>query len=178
MSFTNAGIFGPKLSGKSTLAHTLSRELWLRNKIKTLALDPHPKDWNKWGAEAKVTNQEEKFWDCVWKSNNCVVFVEEAATTINRDKGLIEVFTRLRHNDHKLVVIGHSGMSLLPVMREQIDTIFLFRQPMSSCKVWAEVMTNEELLAAKDLKQFEFLQHRLFGKTHKRILPPPAIVVA
>lgn len=170
---TNGGIFGPKLSGKSTLAHQLSREFFLKNKMKSLVLDPHSEDWPLWGEHSVVTDDEEKFWPMVWDSKNCVVFVEEAASTINRDKSLIEVFTRMRHCNHKLVVIGHNGMSLLPIMREQIDTVYLFRLPGSACKVWAEVMTNEKLYAAKNLQQYEFIYHRNFGPTLKMILPAP-----
>lgn len=169
----NGGIFGPKLSGKSTLAQTLAREYKAKHGTVALVLDPHQKDWHLWPEGSVVTDDEDKFWPMVWKSQNCLVVVEEAATTINRDKTLIEVFTRLRHCNHKLLIIGHSGMSLLPIMREQIDTIYLFRQPKSSCVVWSEVMTNENLHGAKDLQQYEFLAHRLFGPTVKRKLPPP-----
>lgn len=168
--FVNIGIFGPKLSGKTTLAKTISAQYWQRYQIRSLVLDPHLEDWP---SPAVVTADEETFWKTVWKSQNCIVFVEEAATTINRDRGLIQVFTRLRHCNHKLVVIGHSGVSLLPVMREQIDTVYLFRQPESACKVWAEVMTEERLYAAKELKQYEFIFHRLYGNPRKMILPPP-----
>lgn len=178
MSFVNAGIFGPKLSGKSTLGHRISLEHWQRLQMRTLALDPNLDDWSKWGEHAVVTNKEDEFWERVWKSTCCVVFVEEAASTINRDKSLIEVFTRLRHLNHKLCVVGHSGMSLLPIMREQIDTIYLFRQPLSSCKVWSEVMTNDRLFEAKDLNQYEFLFHRLYGSTVKMKLPAPVAPVA
>jgi hypothetical protein len=145
-------------------------QYWQKFQIRSLVLDPH---LEAWGEHAVVTDDEETFWPKVWNSRNCIVFVEEAATTINRDKSLIQVFTRLRHCNHKLVVIGHSGMSLLPVMREQIDTIYLFRQPVSACKVWAEVMTEEGLHAAKDLQQFHFIFHRLYGKPRKMVLPPP-----
>lgn len=166
----NIGIFGPKLSGKTTLAMSLSSQYWQRQKIRSLVLDPHLEAWPE---PAVVTDDESKFWPTVWKSQNCLVIVEEAATTINRDNTLIQVFTRLRHCNHKLIVIGHSGMSLLPVMREQIDTIYLFRQPASACKVWAEVMTEDGLHGAKELKQYEFIFHRLYGTPRKMILPPP-----
>lgn len=169
----NGGIFGPKLSGKSTLAHQLSHEYFQKHKMQSLVLDPHSDDWHLWGAHSIVTDDEDKFWEMVWKSQSCIVFVEEAASTINRDKELIQVFTRLRHNGHKLVVIGHSGMNLLPVMREQIDTIYLFRQPPSSCKVWAEVLCNRELLKAETLNQYEFIYYRIYGTTITTKLPPP-----
>jgi len=160
----SAGIFGPKLSGKTTLAKALSREYFLKCKLRTLVLDPNNDDWGK---QSLVFTDEEKFWPVVWQSQNCLVIVDEAAATIRRDKDLIPVFTRLRHLHHKLIVIGHSGMDLLPVMRQQFDELFLFRQPESAAKVWAETMTQKGLLQSGELKQFEFLHTKLYGTPRK-----------
>jgi molybdopterin-guanine dinucleotide biosynthesis protein len=159
----NAGIFGPKLSGKSTLAQSLSREFAKRG-FKSIVLDPHN---DPWGPQATVFTDEDKFWNVVWQSRRCVVFVEEAAATIRRERTLVPVFTRLRHCEHKLVVIGHSGMDLLPVMRQQLDTLYLFRQPKSACDVWAETMTEDGLLEAKNLGQYEFIRHVMYQKPRK-----------
>jgi len=160
----SAGIFGPKLSGKTTLAKALSREYFLKGKLRTLVLDPNNDDWGK---QSLVFTDEEKFWPVVWQSQNCLVIVDEAAATIRRDRDLIPVFTRLRHLHHKLIVIGHSGMDLLPVMRQQFDELFLFRQPESAAKVWAETMTQKGLLQSGELKQFEFLHTKLYGTPRK-----------
>lgn len=169
------GIFGPKLSGKTTLASRVVREHFERYAMKALILDPHVDEYDKWYAPsiAFITDKEDAFWKVVWSSKSCVVVVEEVSSTIRRDKALIPIFTRLRHCKHKLLVIGHSGMDLLPVMREQIDQLWLFRQPESAAKVWAEVMTERGLLKAVGLRQFEFLSHRLYGSPVKMILPAP-----
>src|SRR4051812_13196619 len=97
----NAGVFGPKLSGKSTLARHLSMKLHRDNKLQSIVLDPHD---DVWGPQALVFTDEDKFWSVVWKSKRCVVFVEEAAATIRRERSLVPVFTRLRHCEHKLVI--------------------------------------------------------------------------
>ncbi len=166
----NGGIFGPKLSGKTTLAKTLSREFFLREGRTSLVLDPHVEDWPDC---CHVTADETVFWDGVWKTSNKLVIVEEAATTISRERELIPVFTRMRHCHHKLIVIGHSGMDLLPVMRQQLDVIFLFRQPPSASKVWAEVFCEQGLLASTQLQQYEFLRCQLYQPPKKYILPKP-----
>lgn len=160
----SAGIFGPKLSGKTTLAKELSRQYWLRSRRRSLVLDPNLENWGPW---SWVTGDEEKFWRVVWKQTGkpSLVIVEEAAETINRDKGLTAVFTRLRHLNHKLIVIGHSGENLLPIMRQQLDTLYLFRQSPDDAERWARSMTQEGFLRAKELRQFEFL----FGE---RFRPP------
>jgi len=160
----SAGIFGPKLSGKTTLAKALSREYFLKGKLRSLVLDPNA---DEWGKQAIVFTNEDEFWKVVWQSENCLVIVDEAAATIRREKDLITVFTRLRHLHHKLIVIGHSGTDLLPVMRQQLDELFLFRQPESAAKIWAETMTQKGLLESGQLKQFEFLHTKLYGSPRK-----------
>ena len=158
---TSVGIFGPKLSGKTTLARALSERYWRQYKIRSLVLDPHEEQW---GEQAKVFSDEDKFWLIVWKTEKCLVIVEEASATIRRERELIPVFTRLRHHNHILLVIGHSGVDLLPTMRQQLDTLFLFRQPESAAKIWAETFTQNELLQAVDLQQFEFIQTQLYKR--------------
>jgi hypothetical protein len=55
-------------------------------------------------------------------------------------------------------------------MREQLDTLYLFRQPMSAAKIWAEVFTDETLLQAVSLQQYEFLHARLYQGSKKQSL--------
>jgi len=156
----SGGIFGPKLSGKSTLAKHLSIAYWTKKKMRSLVLDPHGEVW---GPQAWRTDNEQKFWNAVWKTRHCLVIVEEAAATIRRERELVPVFTRLRHNCHKLLVIGHDGTDLLPVMRRQFDTVFLFLQPDEAVKLWKQDLPSVKGLdAASGLGQYEFLRGELF----------------
>lgn len=156
----SAGIMGPKLSGKSTLARKLSEEYWRRCHMRSFVLDPN---LDNWGKQAWVTNDEDKFWAAVWSTRNALVIVDEAGETINREKDLIPVFTRLRHLHHKLIVIGHSGVNLLPIMRQQLDTLYLFRQSKKAAAIWCEDMTQEGFMGATELNEYEFL----FGQKFK-----------
>lgn len=160
----NGGIFGPKLSGKTTLAKALSVQYWQQQRRRSLVFDPHLETW---GQQALVMANEKDFWPVVWKSQGCLIIVEEAAATIRRERELIPVFTRLRHNNHLLLVIGHSGMDLLPTMRQQLDALWLFRQPEEACKVWASTFTQKELYEAMNLGQYEFLATVMYGKPRK-----------
>ena len=160
----SGGIFGPKLSGKTTLAIKLSQQYWISQQRKSLVLDPHNEPW---GNQAMVFQDEDKFWGAVWGSTNSLIIVEEAAATIRRERELVPVFTRLRHNHHLLLIVGHSGMDLLPVMRQQLDTIYLFRQPISAAKVWAETFTNDALLQSVSLQQYEFIHATLYGQAQR-----------
>lgn len=168
----SCGIFGPKLSGKTTLAMALSREYWRKQRMRSLVLDPNMEDWGK---QAWVTNDEQKFWSAVWKTEACLVIVDEAGETINRDKGLIAVFTRLRHLHHKLIVIGHNGINLLPIMRQQLDTLYLFRQSPRAAAMWAEDMTQRGFVAAEELGQYEFLYGEKFKPPVRQKLSLPKI---
>lgn len=159
-NFSRIGIFGTTESGKTTLAKKLSEQFWLQRKIRSLVLDPHLETW---GQHALVSTDEKAFWETVWKTNGCLIVVEEASSTINRESDLIPLFTKIRHNQHHLLVIGHSGRDLLPAMREQLNLIFLFRQSKKAAELWAEVFTEDRLNESVSLTQFEFLRCQLFN---------------
>lgn len=158
----NIGIFGPKLSGKTTLARAWCEAQFLKNGKLTLALDIHGD--GGWKGNVRATADSAEFWKWVYGSRDKIILVDEAAATIARDRTLVPLFTALRHRGHWLVVIGHSGMDLLPVMRQNLDEIFLFRQPASAAAVWCEVFAEESLMECTELKQFEFLHHQMFKK--------------
>jgi hypothetical protein len=149
------GIFGPTLSGKSTLAKALCGEFETQRGMRALVLDPHGE---KWAPNSKVFTNEEKFWETVWAARRCVVVVEEASTTLRRDREFMPAFTRIRHNEHKLIVVGHNGTDLLPGMRRQLGTLYLFLQDPDAAAEWAKQMCDKRLLEAQNLQQYEFLK--------------------
>ena len=165
------GTFGPGLSGKTTLAQARSLAYFRATGRKSIVFDPNV---DAWGPHAYVTNSRGTFLDSVWKSRSCEIWAEEAAVTIARDRDLMELFTRIRHNGHRLHVIGHSGSDLLPGMRQQLTRLFLFRQPRSAAEVWAELFAEEKILAACELAQFDFLDCELYRAPVRRRLALPA----
>jgi hypothetical protein len=90
---------------------------------------------------------------------NCLAIVEEAGINVDRDNDLSPVFTTMRHNGHKLLVIGHSGTDILPKMRQQLDCVWLFCQPPQAAKAWAENFPRyyREVMDCWQLDQHEFL---------------------
>lgn len=168
----SGGIFGPKLSGKTTLAKALSREYWQQKGLVSYVLDP----WrSNWGEHAWVVNDEGYFWRTVWENGvhngkQGVVFVDDASATIARDTELMPVFTMLRHNHHRLVIIGHHGGNLLPGMRQELDTLFLFRQPIPAARVWYENFAEDKIMECTTLQQYEFLEVHSYGGATKRRL--------
>lgn len=148
------------LSGKTTLAQSLSRAYWRDCRIKSLVLDPNGDDW---GPQAFVTKSEPVFWEMVWhRETGCALFVEEATETIARDPEKNSLFTRVRHRHHRLHVLGHAGQNLLPVQREQMHTVYLFRQSAKGAELWAEQFADDRILASTTLPQYHFMRCRYF----------------
>lgn len=161
------GVFGPTLSGKTTLSMKLSEQYWKKHQTRSLVLDPYAENW---GEHAKVFTDEKEFWEAAWQTTDSLIVVEEASTTISRDRELIPVFTRMRHNRHSLMVIGHNGTDLLPAMRHSLTTLFLFKQPESAAKIWSENFAETGLLKATELKQYEFIRYESYGTPVKQKL--------
>lgn len=164
----SGGAFGPKLAGKTTLVKSLSRDYWRGKGLRSLVLDPN--EDGDWGPQAWTTADEDHFWGVVWASRRCLVIVEEAAATIRRDNDLVPVFTRMRHLEHRLLVVGHSGSDLRPTMRQQLDTLFLFRQPPQAAEIWAETFADDRIMECCTLKKYEFLHCQLFEEPRRMIL--------
>ena len=166
----HVGIFGRTLCGKTTLGKQLSAAAWRRHPMRlSLVLDPNGEDW---GIQATVTTDMEHFRSKVWASRNCQVFADEAAMTIARDADLVDLFTRIRHNGHQFHVLSHTSASLLPVMREQLSELYLFRQSRHEAELWAELFMDDGILAAcvLDYEAHEFLHVRLGGKVKRHVL--------
>lgn len=174
------GVFGPTKCGKTTLVKALCREFHKQQGLKTVALDP----WRDkpgeppWGPHATVfrpdvNNGAQMFWETVWQSQRCVIVVDETTTTIARDKEKESLFTAIRHNHHKLIVIGHNGRSLTPTMRQQLDGLFLFLQSPKAAQVWVEETACQELIQATTLGKYEFLRYERFQPVRKLKLAGP-----
>lgn len=164
-------IIGMSMSGKTTLAKHISRQYWLRGKIRSLVLDPNL-DEEPYGDHALIFRDEPKFWEVVWKSQGMLVIVDEAAETIKRNDDLTPVFTRLRHLHHKLLVVAHRATNLTPIMREQIDQVYLFRQSEKNCEIFAELFAEPALVSAKDLPKYNYYFCELYGKPSLRQVIP------
>lgn len=158
----HVGIFGPTMSGKTTLAQHLAREM-LRQGVAVLVLDPFGERWPcTW-----QTDDRARFLTKAKSSRRCALFLDEAGATVAREDDAEWLFTRSRHWGHRLHCIGQSGTQLTPLMRGQISTLFLFRASRRVAELWAEEFAVDGIASAVDLSQFEFLRATRF---------PPAVV--
>lgn len=173
------GIFGPKKSGKTTLARALAEGYWLSEDRASLVNDPNSSGWPKccWqppasfnGRTLSPDNREALFWDNVWKTQHKLIICDDAGKSINRNADLNDIFTRINHNGHKLLIIGHNGSNLLPIQREQMDDVYLFRSTLDACKWWYDVFGDDKIFSAATLNRYEFLRCRFYEPTEKHIL--------
>lgn len=159
------GIYGPKKSGKTELAKHLGRDYWTKENRRSLVLDPNGTD--SWGNEFWVTANNEEFWGVAWSTTNCLLIVDDAGKTIDRDKDVNDAFTRINHNGHKLLIVGHSGTNLNPLQRQQMDTVYLFRNTVESGEQWRDVFCDDKIRCISKLQRYEFLYVRQFEKTER-----------
>lgn len=155
ISRLHVGIFGPGDSGKTYLAQHLSLDLYQRAGIRSIVLDPNRE--KGWHSNCFVTDSSDEFERVFWAEKGCAAFIEEATETIARDKGKSGLFTRGRHRGHKIFVIGHDGMNLLRVQRQQLHTVYLFKQLRECGEVWANQFADPSILRCVNLQRFQFL---------------------
>jgi len=153
------GIFGPGQSGKTTLAKVVIKAME-KEGYDALAIDLNDEYG---GGKIETFQDEELFWKKVYSTTRKLIIVEEATETIARSQELIPVFTRIRHRGHKLLIVGHSGTNLLPIMREQIHFLHLFRQSPQAAAIWAETFADERIMLSTTLAQYQFLRCVNFG---------------
>lgn len=185
----NAGIFGMKRSGKTTLARKLSWHFWRQGQQPTIVLDPKGEWWPECCTVFRISpggtpeqtydanaGTIQKFWDTVWSKNGCVIVVDEAAMTISRDRQLMPAFTMMNARRHRFIVVGHSGADLLPGMRQQLDYLFLFLQSGNAAEMWRDEFNDEHFYGnvhvadAITLGQFEYIIASRFKPAEKFLL--------
>jgi len=157
----HVAIFGPTGCGKTTLGHALAGA-YVRAGRANLVCDPIG---GKWPSAAWQTADCSALLAKAQASKRCMLWIEEASLSIQRDRSLSWFFTTARHHGHVTHVIGQDGSSLLPAMRQQISTLYLFRCHPDLAEIWARQFCEPEIAAvAPTLQRFEFLCVRSFER--------------
>lgn len=164
------GIAGESECGKSTLAKALSREIWRVKKIPSLIYDPRKYSW---GNHAWVSGDESDWRAAVEKKRGCLVIIEDASETINRDREFSKFFTCIRHQLHWLMVLCHDATDLLRPMRRNLNELYLFNQTPDAVEMWKESQPSMRGLELSiGLPQFTFIHSRKFSQT----MPTPSVL--
>lgn len=163
----HVGIFGPTRSGKTTLAQHLAAEYAKAGRA-VLVCDPIGVSWP---TAAWQTSSPQALLAKAKGSRNCMVFIEEASLSIARDRQMSWLFVAAGNpaaGGHVTHIIGQDGASLLPAMRQQLSTVYLFRCHPDLSDVWARQFAQPEIAdLAPTLERFEFLQIRAFSPVKK-----------
>ena len=152
----HVGIFGPTECGKTTLARALFSAYGSAG-IPGIVLDINNEEWSE---NCIVTADTDEFLDLIENSTGCAVFADEIGETLARNPYYANLFTRIRHNKHKMHCAGHDAASLLPVQRRQLLTLFLFCGTVESCRLFATDIPNIDLTAVPTLRDYEFMRVR------------------
>jgi hypothetical protein len=163
----HVGIFGPTTCGKTTLARALSGQYAKAGRA-SLVCDPLGIPWT--GAAWQTTDAT-ALMEKAKRSQNCMLWVEEASMSVSRDRSLSWLFTTARHHGHVTHVIGQDGSSLLPAMRQQISTLYLFRCHPDLADIWARQFCDPQIAAlSPTLQRYEFIVCRPYEPVKVRKL--------
>lgn len=158
----HAGIFGPTLCGKTTLARHLCADFERRG-IRCLVLDPYNAEW----PATYQTRHIGEFLAKAKASRSCALFVDESGQLDLRDAEHEWLLTGSRHFGHVCHVIGQTGVQLTPLGRSSITRLFLFRSTEETADYWREVFVDDRIRDATKLQRFEFIRAEMFGEVKR-----------
>lgn len=157
-------ILGMTMSGKSELGKNMAVS-YRRHGIKTVALDPL-NDWREYVDYS--TRDPEEFLRVVKQSERLAIFIDESGETIGRyNEQMTWLATRARHYGHRSHFMSQRAAQLSKTVRDQCSDLFVFRVSKGDAKVLAEEFTDDDLLAASTLGQYEYLHLNRFGKVQR-----------
>lgn len=164
----HAGIFGPTLCGKTTLAMGLCRQFEARG-IRCLVLDPYNANW----PATWQTRHISEFIRKAKQSRGCALFADEAGQIDLRNPEHEWILTGSRHWGHVCHIIGQTGTQLSPLGRSSITRLYLFRSTPETADYWRAVFIDDRIRQATTLARFEFIAAEMFGDVRRCKLSPP-----
>lgn len=157
-------IVGMTASGKTTLAKKILQTYKAKG-IKTAVLDPLNDP--TWDADFQ-TDDPEEFLDVVYRSQSCALFIDESGTAIGRYAGPMQVLaTQSRHFGHRAYFITQRASQLDRTVRDQCETLFLFRVGKMDGDTMAEEFGYPELKQANILGKGECFRLGRFNRPEK-----------
>lgn len=173
----HVGIFGPGECGKTTAAKSLLAARWRRFRRRAIVIDPNR---DTWPAHCLIFSERDRGLARAWQITGCDVVIDDATGQIYRDTAQNDLFTRIRHQHHTLFILGHTATILLPLQRDALGTLLLFRQSPKAVATWEDEWAEPRIAAAATLKKYEFLWCKKFGAPdgshliQKGKFPPPS----
>lgn len=131
----HAAIIGRKRSGKTVLSLAMAAQYRAQG-YALLVLDPHGNP--AWHADWMTDNLERFLWK-VKRSSSCILFVEETGNgQIGRQPEFEYLVTEAHHRGHVTHYISQYHTQVTPIVRANVDRLYLFRSGPKSSKEWGE----------------------------------------
>lgn len=137
-------------SGKTTLALESAHD-WRRRGFGVLVLDK----WKQshWPASF-ITDSLETFLRVARRSQRCALFVEESGN-FGRDPEFEWIVTQSRHWGHVAHYLSQYHTQVPPIVRANVERLFLFKCGLRAAKEWAEEFAQPEIVdLVKTLPRF------------------------
>lgn len=148
-------VVGRTNSGKTWICKKLAAK-FKKQGYKILVLDPMGSGWDC----DFITADPKAFLNMVWKSENCILFVDEGGQTIGRFNAEMDrLATQSRHFGHKCFFITQRPKQLSTNVREQCSELITFKQSLSTTKDLADEFVNEDINNAHTLRKCHFIWH-------------------
>lgn len=144
-------------SGKTTLMREIAT-LAKSHGHGVLVLDPN---WGQWDCDY-LTDDLTKFMRVAKASRRCLLVMDECGESIARDPTAVWLATRARHWGHLSFFGMHSWTQLLPVIRNQCTTAYVFSQSVEDSAALARHFNDRLIASAAELKQGEFIHKEPF----------------
>ena len=160
----HGAIFGITQSGKSFLAKRMIQGLNSKGK-RCVVYDPF---LTRWDGAKEVTDDWQRLIALVSHVPSLRVFIDEIGQLPkDRWEDLRTLYSCARHAQHYITVIGQRGEQVPPIVRENADYIWLFRQGERGARFWADAKGDESLMwaARSDFPKYHFVHYRPFEKS-------------
>lgn len=140
----HAAILGKQRSGKTTLGLSMARQ-YRQQGYALLVLDPHLNP--AWRADW-MTDDLERFLVKVKRSERCILFVDESGDgQLGRQPGFEYLLTQAHHRGHVTHYLSQYFAQVTPVVRANVQRLFMFRCGPKSSKEWGEQFAIPQLPA-------------------------------
>jgi len=174
-------ICGGSTCGKSTLGKVLAQQ-FLRKNHAVYVLAARSEKWpcsklclsmdELWSWVSAQRKANRKRIEQGQKPIKIAVFIDDAGQTIDKyDKRFNYFATDARHDYIRSIFLIHAGPQILPVVRNCVETLYLFRCATSVAKLWYDQFVHRELLeVSESLDKYQYLWVPKFGKPEPRML--------
>lgn len=142
-------ILGITGTGKTTLAKRLSNQ----SQRQVVVLEPFTT--GGWNSNAYFAQDADEVLAIAQSNKNLDIFIDESAETLCRDNAFQFLATRSRQYGHRVFFIAQRASQILPVIRNNCETVYCFRQSKKDAEIIANDLADDCFLQCAKLSKGE-----------------------